>query len=72
MKITLINELAKSSLFDYVTYCYDVVSSYIKANEEVREELSSFYQTNEHKSERDEGLILMNILNESEENQKQA
>ncbi len=32
MKITLINELAKSSLFDYVTYCYDVVSSYIKAN----------------------------------------
>jgi hypothetical protein len=44
MKITLINSLAKSSLFDYVSYCYDVVSSYIKANEIVREESFLFYQ----------------------------
>jgi hypothetical protein len=32
MKLTLINELAKSYLFEYVSFCYDVVSSYIKAN----------------------------------------
>ncbi len=36
MKVTLVNQLAKSSLFHYISYCYDVVSSYIKANEEVR------------------------------------
>ena len=39
MKLTLVNELAKSHLFEYVSFCYDVVSSYIKANEQVREEL---------------------------------
>lgn len=33
MKVTLVNQLAKSSLFEYVSFCYDVVSSYIKANE---------------------------------------
>jgi len=44
MKVTFINTLAKSSLFDYVSFCYDVVSSYIKAHEEVREEISIFYQ----------------------------
>ena len=43
MKVTIVNELAKSSLFEYVSFCYDVVSSYIKANEEVRQELFEFY-----------------------------
>jgi hypothetical protein len=33
MKVTLINTLAKSFLFEYVSFCEDVVSSYIKANE---------------------------------------
>lgn len=72
MKVTGINQLAKSSLFEYVSYCYDVVSSYIKANEEVRSELSIFYQKSEHKNEDEEYQILLNILNESEENQKEA
>lgn len=70
MKVTFINELAKSYLFEYVSYCYDVVSSYVKANEEVRSELSLFYQKSEHKNEDVESLILHNILRESEENQK--
>jgi len=51
MKIALINSLAKSSLFDYVSYCYDVVSSYIKAHEIVREESYIFYQKSENISE---------------------
>jgi hypothetical protein len=32
MKLALISELAKTYLFEYVSFCYDVVSSYIKAN----------------------------------------
>jgi len=32
MKLTIVNKFAKSYLFEYVSFCYDVVSSYIKAN----------------------------------------
>lgn len=72
MKLTLVNELAKSHLFEYVSFCYDVVSSYIKANEQVREELEDFYDASEKKNKEEESHILRNILKESEENQKEA
>lgn len=29
----IIGKLARKSLFNYISYCYDVVSSYIEANE---------------------------------------
>lgn len=72
MKLTIINELAKSYLFQYVSFCYDVVSSYIKANEQVREDLEEFYNTQDYKDRQQEINILRNIMKESEENQKEA
>lgn len=72
MKLTIINELAKSYLFEYVSFCYDVVSSYIKANEQVREDLEDFYNTHDYKDRQEEINILRNIMRESEENQKEA
>jgi hypothetical protein len=72
MKLTLINELAKSYLFEYVSFCYDVVSSYIKANEQVREDLEDFYNTEDYKDRQEEINTLRNIMRESEENQKEA
>lgn len=36
MRLALLNSLAKTHLFEYVSFCYDVVSSYIEANEQVR------------------------------------
>ena len=47
-----------------------MVSSYIKANEQVREELEDFYDASEKKNKEEESHILRNILKESEENQK--
>lgn len=72
MKLTLVNELAKSYLFEYVSFCYDVVSSYIKANEQVREDLEDFYNTDDYKDRQEEINTLRNIMRESEENQKEA
>ena len=62
MKIAVINELAKSYLFEYVSFCYDVVSSYIKANEEVREELLHFYHSGTQKNIDEQSLILRRVL----------
>lgn len=72
MKLTLVNEVAKSYLFEYVSFCYDVVSSYIKANEQVREDLEDFYNTDDYKDRQEEINTLRNIMRESEENQKEA
>ena len=36
MKISVLNRVAKSYLFEYISYCYDIVSSYIEASEAVR------------------------------------
>lgn len=37
-KSYFIGSLAREYLFNYISYCYDVISSYIQANEETREE----------------------------------
>ena len=37
-KAYLIGSFAREYLFNYISYCYDVVSSYIQANEETRTE----------------------------------
>lgn len=36
MKISVLNQVARSYLFSYISYCYDIVSSYIEASESVR------------------------------------
>jgi hypothetical protein len=48
MKVALISHISKSYLFEYVSFCYDVVSSYIKANEQVRLDLLDFYEKSNH------------------------
>lgn len=72
MKLTIINSFARSYLFSYVSFCYDVVSSYIKANEQVREELELFYINYKQKHNEEEENLLRIILKESEINQKEA
>ena len=61
-----VGPFARDYLFNYVSYCYDVVSSYISANEEVREEFkdSKFVSKNNYET------AMKLILVESEENQK--
>ena len=60
----LIGSFARTYLFNYVSYCYDVVSSYIEANEAVRFEFQQQID-----GSFDQEIVLL-ILNESEENQK--
>ncbi len=37
-KSYFIGSIARDYLFSYISYCYDVASSYIQANEETRKE----------------------------------
>lgn len=64
----IVGSFARDYLFNYISYCYDVVSSYIQANQEVREEFKegNFVGKDSHEE------ALHFILSESEENQKEA
>jgi hypothetical protein len=62
MKVTFISHISKSYLFEYVSFCYDVVSSYIKANEQVRLDLMEFYEKSSHQNEEEESKIMINVL----------
>lgn len=59
-KMTIIGSVARNYLFNYVSYCYDVVSAYIQANEEVRIEFRQIMDESFN-----DDIVIM-ILNESE------
>jgi hypothetical protein len=59
MKISVLNQIARSYLFEYISYCYDIVSSYIEASEAVRTEFRQYTLVNHQKD------ILEMIMTES-------
>ena len=57
-KYYIIGAFARDYLFNYISYCYDVVSTYIQANEEVREQFREGNFVAKGEYEQAETLIL--------------